>query len=277
MKAAGAPVIDRMVAVNPRWIRRLGWCSLVEHRILKMRYFLGSLLVTGICSPFIYLLGLGAGLGVLVDRGRGVGDVAYLTFLAPALVMATAMQVSCQENTYGVFGGFKWDHTFTAMRLTPVTPAQMALGFQVSVLARVMPMLVFYLVALWMFGIADPLGLVLLLPVGGLLSVATGFATMAWIATQDEDRGQLSVAERFVVVPLMLFSGTYFPLETLPAYLQPVGWVSPLWHASQLGRAALYGAPVGLGMVAVHTGFLVLVALVCAVPSVRAFRRRLDQ
>ncbi|AQP43610.1 ABC transporter permease [Tessaracoccus flavus] len=269
-------VIDSGLSADHRVSARWGWWSLVEHRAKLIRYYYPTMLITGIGSPFLYLLGLGYGLGVLVDQGRGIEGVPYLTFVAPALVMATVMQVSAQENTFGVFGGFKWSNTFTAMRLTPVTPGQMAVGYQASVLVRVSIMLGFYLVALLIFGIGRPLGVLLLFPIGILLSIAVGFAVMAWVATQKDDRGQLSFVERFVIVPLTLFSGTYFPLDTLPGYLQPIGWISPLWHAAELGRAALYGAPLSAVMAAVHVGFLVLVALVAAALSTRTFRRRLD-
>lgn len=272
-----ASVIDRGMAADHRVVAQWGWWAVVEHHLHRMRRYLGTLLVTGIGSPIVYLLGLGAGLGVLVDGGEGIEGVPYLTFIAPALVMSTAMLTSAQENTYGVFGGFKWFNTFPAMRLTPISPAQMAVGVQVAALLRVLPVLGFYLAALVLFGIAGPLRALALLPVGLLLSVAVGFAVMAWVATQKDDRGQLSFIERFVVVPLTLFSGTYFPLETLPGYLQPIGWVSPLWHAAELGRWAMYGQPLTVLMVSVHIGFLALLAVVCGWLSIRTFRRRLDE
>lgn len=271
------PVIDRGMAADHRAVERWGWWAVVEHHLHRMRRYLATLLITGIGSPIVYLLGLGAGLGVLVDGGEGIEGVPYLTFIAPALVMSTAMLTAAQENTYGVFGGFKWFNTFPAMRLTPISPAQMALGVQVAALIRVLPVLLFYLLALVLFGIADPLRALALVPVGLLLSVAVGFAVMSWVATQKDDRGQLSFIERFVVVPLTLFSGTYFPLETLPGYLRPIGWVSPLWHAAELGRWAMYGQPLTPAMLGVHVGFLALLAGVCAWLSVRTFRRRLDE
>lgn len=272
-----APVVDRSMAADHRVVARWGWWAVVEHHIHRMRRYLVTLLVTGIGSPVVYLLGLGAGLGVLVDGGSGIEGVPYLTFIAPALVMSTVMLTSSQENTYGVFGGFKWFNTFTAMRLTPISPAQMAVGVQVAALLRVVPVIAFYLAALVLFGIADPLRALALLPVGLLLSVAFGFAVMAWVATQKDDRGQLSFIERFVVVPLTLFSGTYFPLDTLPGYLQPIGWISPLWHAAELGRWAMYGHELSSARVATHVGVLLLVAAVGAWSSIRTFRRRLDE
>lgn len=268
--------VDAGRAADVGRVRLLGWWAVVEYRVCILRAFLPSILMIAVGSPILYLLGLGAGLGVLVDGGKGIAGVDYLTFVAPALVMATAMQASAQENTFGVFGGFKWSNAFTSMRLTPVSPAQMAIGFQVSVLARVVPVMGFYILALWIFRIGDPLGALVLVPIGALLSLAAGFAVMAWVSTQKDDRGQLSFIDRFVIVPLTLFSGTYFPLETLPGYLQPIGWISPLWHASELGRGALYGAPIGAMMTAVHLGFLVALAAVGCWLSVRTFRRRLD-
>lgn len=152
----------------------------------------------------------------------------------------------------------------------------MAMGMQAGTLVRVVPMLGFYLVALVLFGIATPLRALAMLPIGLLLALAVGSAVMAWVATQKDDRGQLSFIERFVIVPLTLFSGTYFPLETLPGYLQPIGWISPLWHAAELGRAVMYDMAMSPLMWLVHIGFLASVAAIGAVLSVRVFRRRLD-
>ena len=264
-------------AVDQRRVARWGWLGVVHHQLRLMRLYLPTMLLTGIGSPFLYLLGLGLGLGVLVDGGSGIEGVDYIVFVAPALVMATAMQTAAQENTYGVFGGFKWSNIFTAMRLTPMSPGQMAFGFQVSTLLRVTPMLVFYCLAVMVFGLGHPLRVLLLIPIGLLLAFAVGFTVMAWVAGQKDDRGQLSFVERFVILPLTLFSGSYFPLETLPGYLQPIGWVSPLWHAAELGRVALYRAPVPGWQIAVHVAYLVALALVMGLVATRVFRRRLDQ
>lgn len=273
--AAGEVDHARQAHIVQRW----GWWFVAEHRIRAMRAYLGSMILIGLGSPVLYLMGLGVGLGILVDANQGsqgVGGVPYLTFLAPALVLSTAMMVASQESTYGVFGGFKWYPMFFSMHGTPISPAQIVVGFQVSVLARVLPGAIFFVVAILAFGIAGASAL-LLLPISLMLATAVGFAVMSWVATQTDDRGQLSLIERFVVVPLTLFSGTYFPLETLPWCLQWIGWISPLWHAVELGRAALYGAPLSPLMALVHIGFLVLLAAVTCWLSIRTFRRRLDR
>jgi len=263
-----------------RTSRVWGWWFVAEHRIRAMRSYISSAVLIGLGSPFLYLIGLGVGLGLLVDANRGsegVDGVPYLVFLAPALSMAGAMQTSSQENTYGVFGGFKWFPMFFAMNGTPISPAHIVIGFQVAVLVRVLIGLVAFSLVMVVFGIGDPLGALLLIPIGLLMGTAVGFAVMSWVATQTEDRGQLSFIERFVVVPLTLFSGTYFPLDSLPLFLQWIGWISPLWHAAELGRAALYGAPMPPAMLLLHVGFLVAVAGVTCALSIRTFRKRLDK
>lgn len=267
-------------ALVARRSRTWGWWFVAEHRIRAMRSYVASWVAISVGSPFLFLLGLGLGLGLLVDANQGdqgVDGVPYLVFIAPALSMATAMQTAAQENTYGVFGGFKWFPMFFAMNGTPIGAAQIVLGFQVSVLVRVLLPLAAFSAVMVIFDIGDPLGALLLLPIGLLLGAAVGFAVMAWVSTQTEDRGQLSFVERFVVVPLTLFSGTYFPLETLPGFLHWIGWISPLWHAAELGRAALYGAPLAPAMALVHIGYLVLLAAITCALSIRTFRRRLDK
>ena len=260
--------------------RRWGWWYVAEHRIRAMRAYLITFFVTALGSPFLYLAGLGAGLGVMVDQaqgGQGVDGVPYLVFLAPALVLSGVMQQASQEATFGVFGGFKWQNTFWAMNSSPVTPRQMVLGFQVSLLARVVPAAVVYMVALVVFQLADPLRVLVLLPVAVLLALAVGSGVMAWVSTQENDRGQLSFIERFVVMPLTLFSGTYYPLETLPAYLHWIGWISPLWHAVQLSRWGLYGAPESAWLLVVHVAYLAALAALGMRLSTRHFVRRLDK
>lgn len=266
-----------MSATRVRW---LGWWYVAEQRVRQMRSYWLTDLLTTLGSPLLYLFGLGAGLGVLVDRSQGaagVEGVPYLLFVSPALVLSAVLAHASEDNTWGLYGGFKWDRSFVAQSATPLTPRQMALGFQVGALIRSLVVAAGYVLVLALFGVVEWWRAVAVLPVAALLALSVGFGVAAWVARQREEHGQLSFVERFVVNPLALFSGTFYPLSVLPGYLQWIGWVSPLWHACELGRLVMYGSPIGGWMVLVHVGYLLLVAAVAGWLTARAFVGRLGQ
>lgn len=281
MSAATSHGTD-LVAVGvaaARRTRRLGWWYVAEQRIRAMRAYVGTWIGLGLASPFLYVAGLGFGLAIVVNErqgGQDVGGADFLLFLAPALVLGAAMQTAAQESTYGVFGGFKWVPIFLAMRSSPVSPAQMVIGFTIGTLMRVIPLSIVYVAAIWLLGVTGSPRVLWLVPIAWLLVLAVALPVTTWAAHQEQDRGQLNVIDRFVILPLMLFSGTYFPLETLPIFLQWIGWISPLWHAVDLGRWALYGAPVAGWLLVVHVAVLVGFATIGFLLAVRVFRRRLD-
>lgn len=282
MSAMDAPVEVDRVAVGiaaARRTRRLGWWYVAEQRIRAMRAYVGTWIGLGLASPFLYVAGLGFGLAIVVNDAQGgqdVGGADFLLFLAPALVLGSAMQTAAQESTYGIFGGFKWVPIFLAMRSSPVSPAQMVVGYTVGTLVRAVPLSIVYVAAIWLLGVTDSPRALWLVPIAWMLVLAVALPVTAWAAHQEQDRGQLNFIDRFVTLPLMLFSGTYFPLETLPVLLQWIGWISPLWHAVDLGRWALYGAPVPAWLLAVHVAVLVGFAVVGYLLAVKVFRRRLD-
>ena len=87
--------------------------------------------------------------------------------------------------------------------------------------------------------------------------MAFGTLLMAYASTIREDTGQLAMVQRLVVVPLTLFSGTFFPLSQLPWFLQWIGWISPLWHGTELSRVATFGYAEPVWLTAVHVVVLV--------------------
>jgi lipooligosaccharide transport system permease protein len=95
---------------------------------------------------------------------------------------------------------------------------------------------------------------VLAATLGGL---AFGAPVMAYVATLEQDTGQIAMLMRFVLLPMTLFSGTFFPLESMPWFLQWIGWLSPLWHSTQLARVASYGAAEPGWLTLVHVVYLV--------------------
>ena len=231
--------------------RQYGSWYVAEHRIRGIRSYYKTLLFTAIGSPFMYLFALGVGLATLVDKNSGLGGTRYLVFVAPALIASAAVTAAVQECTYPILMGFKWNPIFLGMNAAPISGNQITNGIFIAVLARLLPTtLVYYLVMLIFSAVPSPLG-VLDIPIAILTGMAFGLVIASYISTVERDVGQPAFIQRFIVIPLFLFSGTFFPLTQMPVFLQWIGWISPLWHGAQLGRVVSYGA--------VEPGWLTLV------------------
>ncbi|MFH6780155.1 ABC transporter permease, partial [Clavibacter michiganensis] len=241
--------------------RRFGAWYAAEHRLLGIRAYLGTALATGIASPYVYLYALGVGLATVVDRGTDANQalgVSFLVFVAPALLATSAMTVASEEFSFPIFGGFKWNPVFQAMNASPLTPAQIIDGQVIGVAIRMAPTCIAYFAFMLLFG-AVPLGTgFLAIGAAVLTGMAIGVMLMAYVATLTQDSGQIAMVMRFVITPLSLFSGTFFPLTQFPVWLQWIGWISPLWHGTELGRVATYGMQEPLWLTVVHVAYLLL-------------------
>jgi lipooligosaccharide transport system permease protein len=254
--------------------RRWGALYVAEHRLRAMRAYLQTLLVTGFGNPLLYLFGLGVGLARLIDAP--VGGATYLEFVAPALLASAAVTVASEEFTYPVLMGFKWNPIFFAMNAAPITGVQIVAGMIISIFVRMFPTVAVYYVFMLLFGAVPNLIGVLAILTSVLTGMAVGVVIMAYTGTIKEDRGQMAIIQRFILMPMFLFSGTFFPITSLPIYLQWIGWVSPLWHGTQLGRDLTYGAGEPLWLIAVHVVYLAALAAFGWVVSARVFTRRLN-
>ena len=257
--------------------RRFGAWYVAEHRFRVMRSYLQTLLVTGFGNPFLYLFAMGVGLGSLVSANLGpsaVNGVSYLAFVAPALLCTAAVTVASEEFTYPIMLGFKWNPTFVGISASPIAPGQIIDGVVIAVVARLFGTSVVYYAFMLLFGaVPSPWGWVAIL-VATLGGLAFGAPVMAYVATLEQDTGQIAMLMRFVLLPMTLFSGTFFPVDRLPAAIQPVTWVSPLWHGTELARAAALGGGAALPAVGHAAVLVALVAAGSALAVVR-FRRRL--
>lgn len=254
--------------------RRGGSWYIAEHRLRNMRAFAVTLIMLMFANPLLYLLSLGLGLASLITAE--VDGVSYLVFVAPALLATAALTGGAEESTYPVLVGFKFNPMFFAMAASPVAPKQVANGVFIGTAARVIPTVIVYFGILLLFGaIPSPLGALSIL--GASLVGMTTAALVTWYtATVTEDKGQMAVIMRFIVMPLVLFSGTFFPLTQLPIYLQWIGWISPLWHASELGRVLSYGMAEPLWLTMTHVVVLVVLVVVGWIGTQRVFHVRLN-
>ncbi|MDP9069883.1 MAG: ABC transporter permease [Actinomycetota bacterium] len=225
-------------------------------------------------SPMLFLAAIGLGLGGLVDDRTGtVGGVRYLAFVAPGLLAAAAMQSAAGEALWPVMAGIKWVRFFRAMVATPVSAADVYGGVVVwTALRTAMSASAFLAVATLLGAVPSPWGLAAV-PAAVLCAVAFTAPLAAFAATQETD-ALFPVILRVGVVPLFLFSGTFFPVDQLPGWLRPVAAASPLWHGVELCRAATTGA-LEAGPALAHVAVLSALVLVGWRWGTRAFARRL--
>ena len=234
----------------------------LEHRAVQYRRTFRSSIFSSFLSPVLFLTAMGIGLGGYVDRSStaALGGLTYLQFLAPGLLAATAMQAAAFESTFPIIGGLNWQRTFHAMYATPLSPRDIALGNLAWIAIRLAMISVVYTLVIVAFGAARSPLVVLGIPVGVLTGMAFAAPIAAFSATQRTPN-KFTYIFRFGIMPLFLFSGTFFPIETLPGYLQPIAWLSPLWHGVDLTRAVVLGT-VGEHPVVMLIHVVVLAAIV---------------
>lgn len=265
-------------AASAERVKRRGVLLYAEHQLRNMRRYGAVLLVGALGEPVLYLLAMGLGLAQLMGGGMpqdALGGVSYVAFIAPALLASGALMTASVEFSYPVMGGFQWQRTYYAAQATPLSPAQIALGHLVAVSLRFVFQAAVFLLVMLAFGVvSSPWAWVQVLTatLGGL---AVGAPIMAFAASLKEDKGQFATLQRLVVMPLFLFSATFYPLEALPVWLRWIGWLSPQWHAAQLGRVLSYGMAEPIWLTVVHVAFLLALALGGAWLAVRIYTRRL--
>lgn len=239
-------------------IARNGAWYVAQARLNAMSKWKGIITFVAIGNPLFYLVAIGIGVGVLVSQNSGTsgtGGVKYILFIAPALLANTALLGAMDEVVFPIMEGFKWRKLFYATNATPITGGQISLGVFIAALIRTAYSVTIYWILLVIFRVVD-LGSwpsVLVAMYGG---AAFGALLMAIVAGVVKDDYFLTVLGRLVITPLFLFSGTFFPLSSMPVFLQPIGWISPLWHTTELGRYFAYGQPISMTMLIIHFAFL---------------------
>jgi len=205
------------------------------------RTWRGSL-ITSFVSPVLFLAAMGVGMGSLVHGGSGtLNGFRYAVYLAPGLLAATVMQTVQGEATWPVMGAIKWDHTYLGQLATPLTVSDVALGHLTFMTMRAAIVAVAFTVVTAMFGLVHSAGgAVLAIPAAILTGTAFAAPVAAFSASQERETGFI-LLYRFGVIPMFLFSGTFFPITQLPTVLQWVAYLTPLWHGVDLCRTLSLG------------------------------------
>ncbi len=265
-------------ASQARTGRRWGWWLYAEYRLTSMRAYLQTILIRAIGLPLLYLSSMGLGLGALVDSGAGsVEGVSYLVFVGPALLVSSIVMEASGEFTFPVMSGFKWQKHYFAAIASPVTPAQVAVGEVVAVALRFLVEAVVFWLALVLFGAVTAPASALMILIAPLAALAFGTPLLAYAAAQTDEGTQFAFIQRFVVMPMFLFAGTFFPLSAMPPYLQWIGWISPMWHGTQLARVVGFGMENPWWLTVLHLVVLVVAAVAGVWAATRVFSRRLTR
>jgi lipooligosaccharide transport system permease protein len=246
------------------------WLRMIERNLLVYKH--GWLvLFSGFFEPLFYLLSIGFGLGRLVGDVTGPGGqtIPYALFVAPALLAASAMNGAITESTFNFFFKLNYDKTFASILTTPMSPADISLGELAWALIRGALYTIGFIAVMVVMGLVRSPLILLTLP--GALLIGFAFASVGMAATsfmrtwQDFDLIQL------VVLPMFLFSGTFFPLDSFPEFARILIQLTPLYHGVDLLRGLSVGV-VGPETL-VHVGYLTLIGLL----GLSVVSRRLDR
>jgi lipooligosaccharide transport system permease protein len=265
-----APPARAAVGGRPEMAVRAFLFWLVNYR----RTWQGTI-YSSILSPLLYLGAMGLGLGTLVDKHGtgGLGGVSYLAFLAPGLLAAQAMQTAMGESTYPVLASVKWLKTYQAAAASPLRPADLFNGHLLFTAMRLAMNCLIFLAAMAAFGAVRSAWVLAAVPVAVLTGMAFAAPIDAYAVTREKDQG-FAMLFRFGMIPMFLFSGTFFPLGQLPEWIRPLAYITPLWHGVALCRELSLGTATWSGALG-HIAFLTAVTAAGLYAGSKTYRRRL--
>ncbi|MVU80334.1 ABC transporter permease [Nocardia sp. ET3-3] len=249
------------------------WLLVEAYWTWYQRYWTATLFSTMV-YPLLFLLTMGVGVGSQVQAGPATGGVSYLHYIAPTVLVAGSMQQGVADSGYRVLSGFKMQRDYVAVTATPVTPGQILGGHILwnSILLTLTGAV--YATVAALFGAWSNPGVVVVVLVGTLTGLACATPTAALAAKTFDEGGRFALLFRFLVLPMTLLAGTFFPIGSLPLVLRWLAWVFPLWHGNQLAHAATIGG-VGGWAVTGHLAYLCAVFALGWVAAHRFFYQRL--
>lgn len=280
---ASSPQVD---ASNPpkRWGRRpdfpltSGVWRATERELMVWRRTWRGNAVTLVVQPLLFLAAMGIGLGGLVDESTGdlttrsAADISYLEFITPGLLVASAMLAVSGNALWGLMAGLKWMGQFRSMVHTAMTPGDVFVGIIIyNATKAAFGAAIFVVVAAVLGGVVSlwaPLAVV----VAAVLA-ATTVAALGGYAAGKENDFTFPLIMRLGIMPLFLLSGTFFPIEQLPDALEPLCWLSPLFHAAEAARMATAGSMSAWFVL--HLSVLVIIGVVAVPIGIGRFTRRL--
>jgi lipooligosaccharide transport system permease protein len=271
-------VSDVIPDAAPDWVARersaqSQWRFMhVVYRNYKVwRKTMVSSLVTHLIDPLVWLLGLGFGFGSLIPS---VGGVQYLAFLGSGMVCYSVMNSASFESLWSAFTRLKVQRTWESILNAPMTATDVVIGEWISAALKGVLSGVALLIVMLVFGLIKSWSALWMLPI--ILLVGLAFSSCALIVTALARSYDLfNFYFNPFIMPMMLISGVFFPMQQLPRALQLVSQALPLVHATALARGLIVGAP--LDHIFVHVFVIALYGCVGILIANHFIRRRLSQ
>jgi lipooligosaccharide transport system permease protein len=246
----------------------------VEREFQVYRRLWRGLVFSMFLNPVLFLAAMGVGLGDLIDESTGdVAGVSYLEFVAAGVMVASAVQLVAGESLWPVMAGSKWLRFYHGIVSTPITPGDVFGGFVLWQAIRTMLSATVFLIVATLLGAIPSAWGILAIPATALTAAAFCAPIGAFSVTQESDFS-FPVIMRLGILPLFLFSGTFFPISELPNWLEPIAKLSPLWHGVELARRSTTGN-VAFWPMLVHVAYLTLFVVAGWLAGTRTFTRRL--
>ncbi|NYD42170.1 ABC transporter permease [Nocardioides panaciterrulae] len=267
--------VDHRESSAPRGLldgagRLLDYWTIVYKRTWK-----GSV-ISSFVTPLLYVLAMGVLLGGFIkgDPAKLDGATSYLAFVAPGMVAAQAMTTAFGEVTYPVMGMVKWHKTYFGMIASPLSVSEVILAHLGFVTFRVATTCAVFLAVMAPFGVfASVAGVVGAFFVQLLLGLA--FATPIYAFSAGlKDESAFALVFRLGMIPLFLFSGAFFPISNLDAWMEALARITPLWHGVDLTRMLTLGH-LDWPMALVHVAYLAALAVAGWFWAVRRLTRRM--
>jgi lipooligosaccharide transport system permease protein len=199
--------------------------------------------VSGFFEPLFYLLSFGLGLGTLIGQVAGPNGVpvSYAAFIAPALLATSAMNGAIYDSTWNVFFKIRFAHLYDGMIATSLGPLDIALGEIAYALLRGLVYALAFMSVMFAFGLVlSPWGI---LAVPAALLIAFAFASCGMAFTSYMTTFQQMDWINFLMLPMFMFSATFYPITVYPEAIQLVVKIFPLWHGIELIRGLTLGQP----------------------------------
>lgn len=232
------------------------WARVVQHNLVVYKRTWRSSIFFSFLQPLMFLGAMGVGLGALIEQRRpgGLDGVSYLAFIAPGVLAGACMQTATFEFSFPTISKVTWRRNYEAMLATPLSVRDIITGELGWGAVRLLTVAIPFFAAMVAFNVTASPAAVLAIPASVLTGLVFAAFMIGYSAPKDH-YNDLTGMFRFVITPLFLFSGTFFPVERLPEVLRGAAYATPLYQGVELVRGFTLGS-IEAGPALYHTAYL---------------------